>query len=179
MSSYDHHSMVLVQKAEQKTRRIIVHGSVEGNLSWICGEHLVNVHYMLWTCCVHVVYVHVVSMWWTCHEHVVNNMSWTCREHVMNMSWICYEHVVNMSWTCCKHVVNMLWTCFEIWYCGRPPPPNIIWPYIMCCVATYFQEFAQPRNIWDMKEKIELSATEGRTDKMRYRAACYALKNAL
>ena len=119
-------------------------------MQWICREHVVN---MSWTCCEHVMTImnikinewmnekHVLNMLWTCCEHVVN-MLWTCREHVVNMLWTCREHVVNMSWTCFEHVVNMSWTCCEhvvnmsLGEGEGSPPPHIIWPYTMFCVAT-------------------------------------------
>ena len=57
---------------------------------------------------------------------------------------------------------------------------HIIWPYIMFCVATYFQEFAQLRNTRNMKEKnltVSDRRTDRRTHKVWYRGACYAPKN--
>ena len=126
-------------RKELQTRTIIVHRSVEGNLLWTCGacgEHVVNIG-----------------------EHVVN-MSWICCENVLNMSWTCCEQCVNLSWTCCEHFVRRRECRWDEGRGGEGRPLHIIWPYIMFCVATYFQEFAQSRNIWDTKEKRQ---TDGQT----------------
>ena len=109
-------------KLVEKTRTIIVHRSLEGNLSWTitsrtCGEQVVN-------------------MWWTFGSpHVVR------RGEVRWGDGTCHENVVNMSWTCCEHAMNMAWTCCE----RRGGPPYLI--TIHYVLRSYFQEFAQPLNI--------------------------------
>ena len=111
---------------ERKTRMIIVHRSVDGNLAWTCREHVVH----MWCTCG----AHVVHIWWACGEHVVD-MGWKCGEHVVNMWWTCGEHVVNMWWTCGEHVVNMCWTCDEhvvnMWWRGGESP-SISYDYTLC-----------------------------------------------
>ena len=148
----------------------------EVNMWWTCGEHVVN---MRWTGS-----EHVVNMWWTCGEHLwtflehYHDMFTTCCEHVVNMSWNvvnmawkCCEHVVKMWWKCGEHVVNMSWTCREAR--GGKAHPHIIWPYIMFCGAT--SENLPNLVIYEIWRK-NLNVSERRTDKVRFRGACFAPK---
>ena len=84
--------------------------------------------YMRWTCCVHVVNIHVVYMWWTSGEHLVYDW-WTCGEHVVYMCCTCGEHVIYMLWTCGEHLfyewctsgVHVVYMCctYMRWTCGE------------------------------------------------------------
>ena len=102
-------------------------------------------------------------MLWTCCEHVVK-----CCEHGVKMLWTCGENVVKMWWTCCEHVMNMSWG-----ERGGKAHPHIIWPYIMFCGAT--SENLPNLVIYEIWRK-NLNVSERRTDKVRFRGACFAPK---
>ena len=126
----------------------------------------------------------------------VFSMSFLCLFYVLSMSCLCLVYVclclVYVLSIICIFFVYVLSIPLQYHNFKHPPPstpnPHIIWPYIMFCVATsknatilpplpyhmtthcvlrsYFQEFVQPRNIWDIKENPNcLRKTDEWTDR--------------
>ena len=95
--------------------------------------------------------------------YYVMSMSWTCCEHVINMWCTFYEHVINMSWTSHEHVMNMSWNE----WCHLADNKQILWTLLIYLLQAVFlnDQFVVLNLLTSLKAEIKGEGHKGRCQK--------------